>query len=296
MEEQLFTLDNLIKINQITELYKLDENTILYKIYSKSLINLCLDWNENRVLEDERINEIIKAYKDNNKVLLSSLYRAIYDKKNKQMILIDGHHRKNALIKILEMDINGEFNPIILLIIHNYNEINELNEDILYELHINSNMSKALEEYQIPTKIRTLLINKIKKDNILSNGISKVKNTKSAHYPKMNLNELAEFAGKIIMEFPEMKRNNEKEKIIEIIDKIINNLKEINNYLSLVFRNDNFKKLRYGINKKEKERINKCFENNYYLNMKESEYSMDNWIKYITRPKEYFIELQIKID
>lgn len=291
MEEQLFTLENLIKINQIIELYKFNNNTTLYKIYAKSLIKLCLDWNENRVLDEKRINEIIEAYKNNDDVLLTSLFRAVYDKKRNLLELIDGHHRKNAIIEISKNDINGEFNPIILLIIHEFNEVNEINEDIMYKLHINSNLSKTLEKFQIPTKIRKVLLDKIKKDEILSNGISKVKNTKTAHYPKLSLNELAELAGKILLEYPEI----ENEKDLRINDIIIN-LKKINNYLSLVFTNDNFKKLGYGLNKKEKDRINKCLEYNFYLNMKESHYSIENWLKYITKPEEYFIQLQIIID
>jgi len=291
MEEQLFTLDYLININELIELYKIDENTKLYKIYAKSFINICIDWSENRVLEEKRIEDIINAYKNNDKIILSSLFRAVYNKKRSLLELIDGHHRKNSLIKILESDINQEYNPIILLIIHEFTEINELNEEIIYKLHINSNMSKALEKYQIPSKIRKILIEKIKKDIILSNGISKVKNTKTAHYPKLSLNELGEFAGKILIEYPEIKIEDEIK-----INEIINNLKKINNYLSLIFTNDNLIKLKYGLNKKERERIKKCFEYKFYLNMKDSEYSIDKWIKYINKPQEYFIYLQTIVD
>lgn len=292
METELFTLEYLISINQIIKLCNFDNDITLYKIYARSLIKLCKDWSENRVLDENRINEIKEAYLKNDKVLLTSSFRAFYDKSKNEITIIDGHHRKSSLYQILET--NPEFNPMILLVIHEYEN---LTDEIIHDLHIKSNMSKQLELYQIPTKLRKILIEKIKKDDILSNGISKTKNAKTAHYPKISLNELAELAGKILLEYPELKLNESHLESSKIkLDEMVNNLKKINNYLSLVFTDDNFKKLGYGINKKEKEKINKCFEYNFYLNMKETAYSMENWLKYIKKPEEYFIELQIIID
>lgn len=294
MEEQMFTLENLIKIKQVIELCKYDDNIILYKIYAKSFIKLCKDWTENRVLDENRINQIKEAYIKNDKVLLTSSFRVFYDKSNKELTIIDGHHRKKSLIELCKDDINGEFNPMILLVIH---EFDNLNDDILHDLHIKSNMSKQLELYQIPSKLRKMLIDKIKKDCVLSNGISKTVNAKTARYPKISLNELAELSGKILLEYPELKLDDSNlEKCNIKLDEIIVNLKKINNYLSLIFINDNFRKLGYGLNKKEIERINKCFEFNFYLNMVESPYSIENWFKYIKNPEEYFIQLQIIID
>lgn len=293
MEEQLFVLNDFIRTRQVIELCKFDDNIILYKMNARSMIQICLDWSENRVLDDNRITEIINEYRNNNKVLLSSLFRAFYDTQNNKLVLIDGHHRKSSLIEIFKTDTNREFNPMILLTIHKFDVINE---EILQKLHIDSNLSKALEEYQIPSIARSILINKIKKDNILVNGISKTPNARTAQYPKLSLNELAELSGKLLMKFPEIKRTEDIIKINEIINDIITKLKQINNFLSLIFVNDNYGKLGYGLNKKEKDRINKCAEYNFYLNMKESKYSIENWINYIINPRDYFIELQTIVD
>ena len=71
MEEQLFVLNDFIRTKQVIELCKFDDNIILYKMNVRSMIQICLDWSENRVLDDNRITDIIKEYRNNNKVLLS---------------------------------------------------------------------------------------------------------------------------------------------------------------------------------------------------------------------------------
>lgn len=247
--------------------------TSLVKMPLRLLVQEIQDWEENRVLNDEKkINEIIENYRKRDIVLITSLFRAVQFPNGKQLLL-DGHHRKEAAKELLKEYPNFDENIDILIIIHYRSNDNDLND--IYDIHIKANLCQPLDDKQVPNAKRTELIKLFKEHPILKNGISQTSNCKTARQPKISKNELAELAGEIIIKYPLM-----------IPELIIRNIKEINNRLSLIFTIDNYIQLSLTGSKLKPEIITKAHSSHFYLNMKDSKFNKDYWINYIDKPNE----------
>lgn len=243
-------------------IYKIDNNTRLIKMNLRHLIQKFESWSENRILNEDKIKKISTAYENNDIGLLTSPFRGVIN--GDKYILIDGHNRKEAALRVLEKFPHFDDNLYGLIIIHN-----DITDELFYNLHIRSNQCEPLEAHQIPTYKRSLLINHILNHKLLKNGISKNRNSKTAYGYKLSLNELAELAGKIIITYPEMD-----------IELIVYNMNIINGKLSLLFTVDNLPLL-FPKNKHKKDVIDKCNEHKFYLNIKDSIYNSNIWIKYL---------------
>lgn len=259
-------MHNSVVISQI------NENTNLIKMSLRSLVQQIENWDENRVLNEDKISEIINSYKKRDIALITALFRcAVYS--NGRKVLLDGHHRKEAAKEFLKDFINFDENIDCFVIMHDKSN-NEDDSDI-YDLHIKSNLATPLSDWQIPTIARRALIRAFKNDDILKNGLSKSINVKKAHQPKISLNELAELAGKITIKYPDLP-----------IELIIHYIKQINKYLSLCFIEDNISNITLKGHKIKPEIIEKAHEYKFYLNIRDSKVNKDVWIHYINKPNE----------
>lgn len=248
----------------------IDKDTSLIKMSLRSLVQKIEDWNENRVLSETKVKEIIDGYEKRDIALLTSHFRSVSYPDGRQ-VLIDGHHRKEAAKVFLTTC--SDFNEDIYVYIWNHQLTNDSSADNIYDLHIKSNLCQPLKSNQIPNRKRTEIIEAFKKHPILKNGISPYKSTKTAHQPKISLNELAELAGELNNKYPNLDTSL-----------IIDNIKLINNYLSLIFTNDNIQSITLSGHKIKEEVINKAQNINFYLNIRDSKYNKDEWIKYVEFP------------
>ncbi len=248
------------------ELTRFDEKTTINKISLRQLTRTFENWELNRIINEERVKELYSAYENRNIGILTSQFRWVID--NDKCFLLDGHHRKEAVIRLLDKFPHFDEELYAIIIIHNKNK---MSDEELYKLHIDCNNCVKLEPWQIPTIKRTELINAIKVIKELKSGISKTPNAKTAYNYKISQNELAELAGKIIIKYPNMKIND-----------IITNIIDINNKLCLLFSNDNFKYLSIPNGKLKKDVIE--IEHKFFLNIKDSIYNKDVWINYLDNP------------
>lgn len=247
-------------------LCEVNETTKLYRMDLRELISKYGDWEENRVKNEKKINEIYNAYESRDVAILTSQFRGVID--NEKCFLLDGHHRKEAIKRLLIKFPNFDENLLGFIIVHHKSGMN--NKEI-YDLHIKSNLCEPLKPNQIPNEKRTLLINEFKHHRILKFGVSKTPNAKTAYNYKISQNELAELAGEIIIKYPNME-----------IELILYALNQINSKLSLLFTIDNLKFL--SINGKlKKDVLDICSENKFYLNIKDSIYNKDVWINYLDK-------------
>jgi len=247
-------------------LCEINETTKLYRMDLRELISKYADWEENRIKNEKKITEIYNAYELRDVAILTSLFRGVID--NDKCFLLDGHHRKEAISRLLLKFPNFDENLLGLIVVHHKSGMN--NKEI-YDLHIKSNLCEPLKPNQIPNEKRTLLINEIKHHRILKLGISKTLNAKIAYNYKISQNELAELAGEIIIKYPNIE-----------IELILYALNQINSKLSLLFSIDNFKYL--SINGKlKKDVLDINSSHKFFLNIKDSIYNKDVWINYLDK-------------
>jgi len=256
-----------------TVMSQINDKTKLVKMTLRSLVQEIEDWDENRVLNEDKIIEIIKNYKKRDIALITSLFRcAIYP--NGRKVLLDGHHRKEAAKEFLKIFANFDENIDCFVIMHDKSSDDDSD---IYDLHIKSNLATPLSEWQIPTASRSSLIKAFKNDAILKNGLSKSANAKRAHQPKISLNELAELAGKITIKYQDMP-----------IELMIYNIKQINKLLSLSFNEDNIDNITLPGHKIKPEVIDKAHDCKFYLNIRDSKVNKDVWIHYIDKPNDIY--------
>ena len=247
-----------------------NQTTTLVKMPLRKLVTTISNWDENRTLDDSKVNEILKGYENKDIALLTSQFRVAIHPNGKR-ILIDGHHRKEEASEFLLKYPRFDENMDVFVIIHD-----KTNDIDIYDLHIKANLCTPLKEEQKPNVKRTALITAFKNDSILSNGISKNKCMK-AHQPRISTNELAELAGKIIIKYPYMET-----------EVIIYNIKIINNHLCLLFSSDNLPIL-FGSNNIRYDIVEKAHKYKFYLNIRDSYYNKDKWIEFITEPSSISI-------
>ena len=248
-------------------LCEVNETTKLYRMDLRELIAKYGDWEENRVKNEKKITEIYNAYESRDVAILTSQFRGVID--NEKCFLLDGHHRKEAIKRLLLKFPNFDENLIGFIIVHHKSGMN--NKEI-YDLHIKSNLCEPLKPNQIPHEKRTLLINEIINHRIFRNGISKTNGSKIAYSYKLSLNEVAELSGDILLKYPNLE-----------IELILYDMSIINNRISLLFINDNLPFL-FKNGKIKKDVIDICGKHNLYLNIKDSIYNKEVWINYIEKP------------
>ncbi len=249
-----------------------NDNTKLIKMPLRSLVQEIEDWDENRVLDEDKVIEIVNSYRKRDIALITSLFRcAIYP--NGRKVLLDGHHRKDAAKEFLKDFINFDENIDVFVVMHS--KVDDENNDDIYDLHIKSNLATPLSDWQIPTAKRNGLIKAFRNDAILNNGLSTSRNAKKAHQPKISLNELAELAGKITIKYLDMP-----------VELTIHYIKQINKLLSLAFTRDNLPNITIKGHKIKPEIIDKAHELKFYLNIRDSKVNKDVWIHFINNPTE----------
>ena len=258
--------------NNFTILYEKNEKIKLIKMTFRELINYTSNWIYNRTIDDNRVQELVKELEkspDYNNV--GWILHGFKDLSNNSIKILDGQHRREAIKLYLDKyDRNMTDNNEIIMWLYLFeNEITDETEIIELFKIINNN--KPINEDELPTKRKIELLNKIKIHPILKNGIKCDPKRNSAHSPYIHIKE---FKG-IIDEI--MKYNSNLSN-----DEIINRIQYINHRISLLTPEENWKNLfgRKEMNEKRMAIIDKCHELKFYLNIKDSYYGYEEWIKY----------------
>jgi hypothetical protein len=253
-------------------IYNRDEKTKLVKMSFRNLLLYTDNWIYNRDINLERVEEIFKSIKDNS--MCGWTLHAFEDDK-KCIRLLDGQHRYEAIKRYLsEYDVYNTCNYELTIWIYLIpNE--ESNEDKLIDLFKIINSNKQINEYELPSKRKLELTKMISTDPILSKGIRNDSKTSTSNQPYIHLKEIKVIIDKILRDFPEL--SNEE---------ILMNIKIINNRIRYLATEANFKLL-FGKKEMLMKRLlvlHKCHEINFYLNIKESCYNRDIWIKFVKNP------------
>lgn len=276
--------DNQIGIFDINKniIDKKNENTFMIKMSFREVPVYTTSWCFNRKINEEKVNEIYDSIKDGYSIPF--ILQGIYDEKHThpiaKILIIDGQHRVKAVEKhITDNDILGECNYNVWICIYkvNYSETN--NTSTVLDMFKKINNNRIITDDELPDTIIMDLVNSIcnialfKSNKVIGINI----NTNSCHEPRIHKKEL-----NIIL--------NEHKNIIKAsslsIQQLVENIITINHKLCI--KASDFKEyfpIKYHNTENEKRKYREAVAKKFFLNLKNSKYPPDVWVKYITYPQ-----------
>lgn len=254
-------------------LYQKDDTTKLVKMSYLNLLKYTDNWIYNRDINLERVDAIYNSIKNNS---INGWTLHAFEDEKKSIRLLDGQHRYEAIKRYLsEYDVYNTCTNEITIWIYMITD-EESNEDYLIDLFKIINSNKQINEYELPSKRKLQLTKMVCNDSIISKGIKMDTRTSTSNQPYIHIKEFKVIIDKILRDFPDLSN-----------DEIILNIKIINNRIRCLANEANFKFL-FGRKEMTDKRLlilNKCHDINFYLNIKESCYNRDNWIRFVKNPE-----------
>lgn len=285
MTDEYFSAAEEDDIIQVFDIYKniidkKDENTFMIKMSFRDVLAYTTSWCFNRKINEEKVNEIYESLKIS--YLIPFILHAIYDEKHtnpiSKILILDGQHRVEAIRKYLATDISGQcdYNVWICIYKVNYSETN--NTNMVLDMFKKINNNRIVSEEEIPDTFIMDLVNNICNIQLFkkNKAIGMNMNTNSCHQPcihKKELNTLLTENKKLI-----------KDSNISISE-LIENIQKINHKLSMKSYEDLYAP-RYRNIVKEQNRYKEAVAKKFFLNLKNSLYPPDIWLKYLIKPNE----------
>jgi len=258
---------------------KKDTNTFLIKLTFRELLTYSDCWCYNRIISDEKVNEIYKSLCDNS-YDVPFIIHAVYDEKSnhpiKKILILDGQHRREAIkIYITNEDKNWICNYNVWLFIYKieYSETENTNKVIEIFKKINNN--RIFNQDELPD---TFIVDFVKAicdiPLFIKNKVIGTNNTtNTCHSPCIHKKELNNL----------LTINKEFININNItIDILIDNIQKINHKLSIKTYEELYQSNYRQI---EKIRYQKAVSKSFFLNLKNSKYTPNIWIKYLNNPE-----------
>lgn len=263
---------------------KINDNCYMIRISVRDFIFKTKNWIYNREINKEKVNELFEhicsqKYKqgDSSDWIITLVYDEFADKGNFNNIVIDGQHRRDALSRAWE---NGKINENISIhcIMYEINYCETTNISKTINLFNSVNNNRPLTKIDYPHERSINLVNRIISDKELVPNASIVikkngkENGRGANQPFISEKELYNIL-----------YNNSTSWTPLTDEQCMDNIKIISKKISCVFY-ENI----YTCNEKNKERYDKALNNNFWLNLKDSEkYGPDRWGKFIATPEQF---------
>jgi hypothetical protein len=247
---------------------KKDDNTILCKINFIDIVSYSTSWCYNRKIYDEKVDELY------NDLILSYnipyILHGIYDDKKdcKKILILDGQHRIEAINKfIIKNNIEVSKNSYIWIWLYKIDYSETICAFKAISLFKKINNNRLLEDSDLPDEFIICIIDDLCKVSKFTKyiGCKSINNTcRSPMIHKKELNEA----------FNIYKKDLYKKNIYMIIKHIIQ--------MNTIIGEKSFEELyQPGYRKLELKRYLKAKEIGFYLNLKNSNYSLLEWIKKI---------------
>jgi len=267
---EYYNADNYITLSE-------NENSMMIKMDCRSLIQSIGSWSYNREIKPEVVDQLYSNIIDNSNNIIWIL-TAVKERSSNTIYLIDGQHRYEAIKKLLLNDLDFKEDRFVYIQVYLIDSIQEDDEYII-DLFIKINNHAPFNIPDFPSRQNIKIIKKIIKDTILKNGIITNERTNTAHQPKIHKKTL------------HTKFNQYNNFIKDMNDEIIiQNLKIINNYISLKKYEEIFNNEKEAEKQTNKNAWEKAKEIKFYLGFRycNEKYLLDNIIKNIDNP-EIFI-------
>lgn len=260
-ENKVFVIDNSI-------IDKKDDNTILCKINFMDIVSNSASWCYNRKIYEEKVNELfneLQYFYD-----IPYILHGIHDdtKEDKKILILDGQHRINAInLFIVKNNIEISQNTYIWIWLYKIENSETINVDKAISIFRKINNNRLLEDDDLPDEFMICIINELCKVPLFKKCIGQKATNNTCRSPMIHKKELNEALNVYKKEL-----HNKR------IDIIITHIIQMNDILA----EKSFEELyepRYR--KTEAKRYEKAKDIGFYLNLKNSKYSILEWIKEI---------------
>ena len=247
---------------------KKDDDSILCKINFIDIVTHSISWCYNRKIYEDKVDELyneLQYFYD-----IPYILHGIYDetKETKKILILDGQHRINAINKfIVKKNIEISQNKYVWIWLYKIDHCETTNVERAISLFRKINNNRLLEEEDLPDEFMICIINELCKIPIFKKCIGVKASNNTCRSPMIHKKELNE-----ALNFYKKELHNKQ------IDTIIRNISQMNDILA----EKTFEELyepRYR--NKELKRYEKAKELRFYLNLKNSKYSLLEWIKEI---------------
>jgi hypothetical protein len=189
------------KRNNFEIIYTKNDNLRLIKMNYRQLIQYTQSWIYNRSLSLEKVNDLYDEISKNSANISWTLY-AFYDNSKNEIKLLDGQHRREAIIKYLELnDLNMSNNDDIFIWLY-YIENEEINEEEIIELFIKLNKNEPINFSQLPSKRKMNLFKLIKNEPLFKKAIRQNPNTMVAYSPYISQKQIKNIIDIILNKYP----------------------------------------------------------------------------------------------
>lgn len=245
-----------------------DENTFLCKINFMDIVTHSTSWCYNRKIYEEKVDELFNELQYF--YTIPYILHGIYDdtKETKKILIIDGQHRINAINKfIVKKNIEISQNTYVWIWLYKIDNSETRNVENAISIFRKINNNRLLEEEDLPDEFMICIINELCKIPKFKKCIGQKATNNTCRSPMIHKKELNEALNVYKKEL-----HNKR------IDITISHIVQMNDILA----EKTFEEL-YDIRyrKSEAKRYEKAKELGFYLNLKNSKYSILEWIKHI---------------
>jgi hypothetical protein len=255
---------------------KKDDSTFFINLSFRELGVYSDNWCYNRTICDEKVAEIYKSICDGYQIPF--ILHAVYDEnhsKNAKILIIDGQHRKKAAnMYIAEKDVNMDCPYSVWICVYKINNSETNNTNTVIDLFKRINNNRIFDAKELPNTFIVDLTKSIceipvfRKHNVIKTG----DNNSKAHPPCIHKKELHA----LFNQYQDDIRSSGKS-----IPDLTRNVQVINHKLSMMKFEDLYT---VGNRQAEEKRYHAAVAKKFFLNLRNSKYGPDIWIKYIADP------------
>jgi hypothetical protein len=256
---------------------KKDDNTFFIKLTFRELLAYTGYWCYNRTICNEKVDELYTSLCECYSVPF--ILHAIYDEKHtdavRKLLILDGQHRREAIKKYIDdNDKNWDCQHCVWVCVYRCSNSETHSTSHALELFKKINNNRVFNSDELPD---TFIIDLVKvlcevphfKNN---KGIGSNIQTNSCHSPCIHKKELNAL----------FTNNKEEIKSTNLgVIQLVENIQRINHKLSIKSYDELYVPSQRNT---EKLRYQKAVSKGFFLNLKNSKYTPDVWIKFVNSP------------
>jgi hypothetical protein len=257
---------------------KMSDNIFMIKISFRELLAYTQNWCYNRNIDTGKIDEIYtslcKSYD------MPFMLQAVFDEKYGhhviKLLLLDGQHRKEAIRKYIEInDISMDCPYSVWVCVYKISNSESVNTDKVIDLFKKINNNRIFSTDELPDTFVVDLTKAVCDTPVFKKkGVIKISDTtKTAHSPCIHKKELHA----IFNNHKTLIKNGNK-----TISDLVKNILLINHKISLMKYQDI-----YSVSHRQHEtgKYEKAVALGFFLNLRNSQFTPEVWIKHINNPE-----------
>lgn len=270
----------VFQINEKNIMGKKDENTFMIKMSFRELCVYSNSWCFNRTIDEEKVKELYESLCISYEIPF--ILHAVYDEKHTdpiaKILILDGQHRLEAIRNYInQKDTNWDCPHNVWVCIYKIDNAETTNTKKVIDIFKKINNNRIFNANELPDTFIVDVVKKITEIPLFKKNkvIKTTESTKTCHPPNIHIKELNTLFN---MNRDLVEQNN--------IQQICENILKINHKLSIIPYDKMYdSSLKY----KEKPKYDKAVAKCFFLNLKNSKFAPEIWIKYINNPDDIFI-------